>query len=277
MEVKKILDQLTTTTNTLRSDIDPIIKKVKDELGPEATATQQDVFDLKSQLADMAKAVERMTSRSQEKKDWKEEDKNRVRRADGKDIIPDTWGGSDDKSVSYSSFRDQVQNWAAAICPGACGYQGKIWLERAASIPLGTEVDLADLIKDSEVGDVSDELIKSFEQAVWQILSRYTKGEAQATVKSTEWGCGLRAWHGLSHEGAPHTNTDRQASRRAVSQTRPCKDEGALAKTLPLWLAAVADHDRRLPNSLDDNAKLDALITMLPRDLFEEVPGRDRG
>ena len=63
-EVKKILDQLTTTTNTLRSDIGPIIKKVKDELGPEATATQQDVFDLKSQLADMAKAVERMTSRS---------------------------------------------------------------------------------------------------------------------------------------------------------------------------------------------------------------------
>ena len=137
--------------------------------------------------------------------------------------------------------------------------QGKLWMEAATKFKIDEEFGNDDVDPDGD-----DEFLAAFDLALWQTLSGRTKLGARTTVNTIEWGRGLKAWHALSHDGAPHSNTDKQASRRRVMQPTACKDERALANVLPTWIGQVAEHERKF-GAIDEDAKLDALITLMPQ------------
>ena len=127
----------------MEEDVIPLVEMVKTTWDPKLVTMDSDLASMKVDMQVTKAAIANELSKG--KGAW---DKPKINRSNGKDLMPDTWGGIEDKELSFKTFRDQVQSWAAAVCPGEDGMQGKTWMEAATKIKFDEECGNEDVDPD---------------------------------------------------------------------------------------------------------------------------------
>ena len=132
---EEVITNLQYLLSVISEKILPHIGKVDTQWEPALNAMEADMKIMKKSVSIIC----------EEKTSGRKEHREDVNRTAGKDIIPQPWSGIEDKHVSFRTFKEEFQNWAAAVCPGETGVQGKMWMEAAACIKVDEESTLTTL------------------------------------------------------------------------------------------------------------------------------------
>jgi hypothetical protein len=183
-------------------------------------------------------------------------------------FMPEMWTAENDamwsgekNALPFSDFAHEIEDYLMSLDPLG---SGKRLMEWAAA--------LKELISVENVEDIDlDErypLAKTLNSALAKILAKVTKGAAKIMVEWAGPGNGFRAWQNLERKYRP-----RSAMYKSIPMLMNpgiSRDMGELHRRLEEWEVAVREHEARFDDEMQENVKIEVLMSMIPRDVYEQ-------